>query len=76
MERNCKTSMSYMRSALQPGIYRLLELHHPESGSEQPSDELDPRELREIMRECGSWDKTASLPRDFYVSTSPFVLPM
>ena len=69
MERNCKTSMSYMRSAMQPGIHRLLELYDPESGSAQQNEELDPREGREIMRQCRSWDKTGMLPRDFYVST-------
>ena len=51
---------------MQPAIYRLLELyqHAQESGGE----EIDPQEYRELMRQCSSWDKTAMLPRDFYVS--------
>ncbi len=70
MERNCKTSMSYIRGAMQPAIYRLLELYDPESDNAQLNEELDPREERELMRQCGSWDKTGMLPRDFYVSVT------
>jgi len=69
MERNCKTQMSYIRGAMQPGICRLLQVYNPEAGGAQQNEDLDPREGREIMRQCGSWDKTGMLPRDFYVSS-------
>ena len=58
-----------MRSALQPGIYRLLEIFHSDPDNERPNEEIDPREQREIMQQCSSWDKSGTLPRDFYVST-------
>ena len=61
--------MSLMRSALQPGIYRLLEIFHSDPDNEKPNEEIDPREQREIMLQCSSWDKSGTLPRDFYVST-------
>jgi len=57
-----------MRSALQPGIYRLLEIFHAAPDDDRPNEEIDPREQREIMKQCGSWDKPGTLPRDFYVS--------